>query len=105
MCCGGGAGLGFRETAPNQILSLSLPIGHGSHRESSPFLSPLEASRGSDYYDRNLALFEVDDGQFCGWAGVAVKTPASARQAGGMVNAEKSRFGQSRNLACFPLLA
>ncbi|XP_063510471.1 solute carrier family 12 member 4 isoform X7 [Pongo pygmaeus] len=34
--------------------------GHGNHRESSPFLSPLEASRGSDYYDRNLALFEEE---------------------------------------------
>ncbi|XP_034495102.1 solute carrier family 12 member 4 isoform X2 [Ailuropoda melanoleuca] len=34
--------------------------GHGNHRESSPFLCPLEASRGSDYYDRNLALFEEE---------------------------------------------
>ncbi|XP_037671490.1 solute carrier family 12 member 4 isoform X2 [Choloepus didactylus] len=34
--------------------------GHGSHKESSPFLCPLEASRGSDYYDRNLALFEEE---------------------------------------------
>uniref|UniRef100_A0A994J5J8 Solute carrier family 12 member 4 n=1 Tax=Homo sapiens TaxID=9606 RepID=A0A994J5J8_HUMAN len=37
----------------------SCTLGHGNHRESSPFLSPLEASRGIDYYDRNLALFEV----------------------------------------------
>uniref|UniRef100_A0A8C0L7T1 Solute carrier family 12 member 4 n=1 Tax=Canis lupus dingo TaxID=286419 RepID=A0A8C0L7T1_CANLU len=34
--------------------------GHGNHRESSPFLCPLEASRGNDYYDRNLALFEEE---------------------------------------------
>ncbi|XP_020026715.2 solute carrier family 12 member 4 isoform X1 [Castor canadensis] len=34
--------------------------GQGNHRESSPFLCPLEASRGSDYYDRNLALFEEE---------------------------------------------
>lgn len=42
----------------------SLFTGHGNHRESSPFLSPLEASRGSDYYDRNLALFEVAEEPF-----------------------------------------
>ncbi|KAK2496165.1 hypothetical protein MC885_001859 [Smutsia gigantea] len=34
--------------------------GHGNHRENSPFLCTLEASRGSDYYDRNLALFEEE---------------------------------------------
>ncbi|ELK14525.1 Solute carrier family 12 member 4 [Pteropus alecto] len=34
--------------------------GHGNHKESSPFLCPLEASRGSEYYDRNLALFEEE---------------------------------------------
>ncbi|XP_038520062.1 solute carrier family 12 member 4 isoform X7 [Canis lupus baileyi] len=37
----------------------TLRPGHGNHRESSPFLCPLEASRGNDYYDRNLALFEI----------------------------------------------
>lgn len=40
----------------------SLSTGQSNHRESSPFLCPLEASRGSDYYDRNLALFEVSGG-------------------------------------------
>ncbi|XP_054566860.1 solute carrier family 12 member 4 isoform X2 [Eptesicus fuscus] len=34
--------------------------GHGNHRENSPFLCPLEASRGNEYYDRNLALFEEE---------------------------------------------
>ncbi|XP_046538231.1 solute carrier family 12 member 4 isoform X2 [Equus quagga] len=34
--------------------------GHGNHKENSPFLCPVEASRGSDYYDRNLALFEEE---------------------------------------------
>ncbi|XP_029388610.1 solute carrier family 12 member 4 [Mus pahari] len=34
--------------------------GQGNHRENSPFLCPLEASRGNDYYDRNLALFEEE---------------------------------------------
>ncbi|XP_070307217.1 solute carrier family 12 member 4 isoform X3 [Odocoileus virginianus] len=34
--------------------------GHGNHKESSPFLCPMEASRGSDYHDRNLALFEEE---------------------------------------------
>lgn len=45
---------------------VSLSTGHGNHRESSPFLCPLEASRGNDYYDRNLALFEVAEEPF--WA-------------------------------------
>ncbi|XP_068941799.1 solute carrier family 12 member 4 isoform X2 [Petaurus breviceps papuanus] len=34
--------------------------GHSNHKESSPFLSCSEATKGSDYYDRNLALFEEE---------------------------------------------
>lgn len=59
-------GLGAQEAAPDWEFCLSLSTGHGNHRESSPFLCPLEASRGNDYYDRNLALFEVAEGPF--WA-------------------------------------
>uniref|UniRef100_A0A8C0HC10 Uncharacterized protein n=1 Tax=Chelonoidis abingdonii TaxID=106734 RepID=A0A8C0HC10_CHEAB len=33
---------------------------HGNHKENSPFLNSSEAGKGSDYYDRNLALFEVN---------------------------------------------
>lgn len=33
--------------------------GHGNHKENSPFLNSSEAGKGGDYYDRNLALFEV----------------------------------------------
>uniref|UniRef100_A0A8D0F371 Uncharacterized protein n=1 Tax=Strix occidentalis caurina TaxID=311401 RepID=A0A8D0F371_STROC len=32
---------------------------HGNHKENSPFLNSSEAVKGGDYYDRNLALFEV----------------------------------------------
>uniref|UniRef100_A0A672TEY6 Uncharacterized protein n=1 Tax=Strigops habroptila TaxID=2489341 RepID=A0A672TEY6_STRHB len=32
---------------------------HGNHKENSPFLNSSEAGKGGDYYDRNLALFEV----------------------------------------------
>jgi hypothetical protein len=61
--------LGAQEAVPHRLFS-SLYTGQGNHRESSPFLCPLEASRGSDYYDRNLALFEVTKEPF--WAtGVA----------------------------------
>uniref|UniRef100_A0A8D1TJ93 Solute carrier family 12 member 4 n=1 Tax=Sus scrofa TaxID=9823 RepID=A0A8D1TJ93_PIG len=35
-------------------------LGHGNQKESSPFLCPMEASRGNDYCDRNLALFEEE---------------------------------------------
>ncbi|KAG8521742.1 Solute carrier family 12 member 4 [Galemys pyrenaicus] len=55
--------------------------GHGNHRESSPFLSSLESSRGSDYYDRNLALFEVAEEPFRA-AGVADRL-CPAPEAGG----------------------
>ncbi|XP_038224156.1 solute carrier family 12 member 4 isoform X1 [Dermochelys coriacea] len=34
--------------------------GHGNHKENSPFLNSSEAGKGSDYYDRNLALFEEE---------------------------------------------
>lgn len=45
----------------------SFSTGQGNHRENSPFLCPLDASRGNDYYDRNLALFEVSKEPFrCG---------------------------------------
>uniref|UniRef100_A0A8C3S642 Uncharacterized protein n=1 Tax=Chelydra serpentina TaxID=8475 RepID=A0A8C3S642_CHESE len=37
-----------------------LSAGHGNHKENSPFLNSSEAGKGSDYYDRNLALFEVN---------------------------------------------
>ena len=57
-----------------RILFLSLSTGHGNHKESSPFLCPMEASRGSDYHDRNLALFEVAEEPF--WAmGVGAQGP------------------------------
>lgn len=36
------------------------PLGHGAHKEDSPFLSSSDsASKRNDYYDKNLALFEV----------------------------------------------
>lgn len=36
------------------------PEGHGNHNEDSPFLGADDAAgRRSDFYDRNLALFEV----------------------------------------------
>uniref|UniRef100_A0A8C2HM50 Uncharacterized protein n=1 Tax=Cyprinus carpio TaxID=7962 RepID=A0A8C2HM50_CYPCA len=35
-------------------------LSHGNHKEDSPFLSsPDSASKRNDYYDKNLALFEV----------------------------------------------
>lgn len=41
------------------FLSLSL-TGHGNHKEDSPFLNSSDAaSKKNDFYDRNLALFEV----------------------------------------------
>lgn len=41
------------------LLSMS-STGHGNHKEDSPFLTSGDASaKRSDYYDRNLALFEV----------------------------------------------
>ena len=45
------------------ILTLSLKcdsfIGLGNHKEDSPFLNNVDAARKNDFYDRNLALFEV----------------------------------------------
>lgn len=39
---------------------LPLPAGHGNHKEDSPFLGGADtAGKRSDFYDRNLALFEV----------------------------------------------
>lgn len=68
----------------------SLSTGHGNHRENSPFLCPLEASRGNEYYDRNLALFEVAEEPFWAagvvgrWAGRSLRgpKPSLSRQAG-----------------------
>lgn len=63
----------------------SLSAGHGNHRENSPFLCPLEASRGNEYYDRNLALFEVAEEPFGAagvvgrWAGRNLQGPAPSR--------------------------
>nr|XP_046201579.1 solute carrier family 12 member 4-like isoform X1 [Oncorhynchus gorbuscha] len=34
--------------------------GHGNHKEDSPFLSSADADRKTDFYDRNLALFEEE---------------------------------------------
>lgn len=59
-----------RESVGKGIL-FSLPTGPSNHRENSPFLSSLEASRSSDYYDRNLALFEVAEEPLWAAAGVA----------------------------------
>jgi len=42
-----------------QNLFLFFFAGHGNHKENSPFLNSSEASKGGDYYDKNLALFEV----------------------------------------------
>lgn len=42
------------------LLLLPPPAGHGNHKEDSPFLGGADAAgKRSDYYDRNLALFEV----------------------------------------------
>lgn len=46
------------------LLTISLVflclIGHGNHKEDSPFLNNADAaSKKNDFYDRNLALFEV----------------------------------------------
>ena len=41
------------------LVYLSL-TGHGNHKEDSPFLNSADAaSKKNDFYDRNLALFEV----------------------------------------------
>lgn len=43
----------------SNIVFISL-IGHGNHKEDSPFLSSADAAgKKNDFYDRNLALFEV----------------------------------------------
>uniref|UniRef100_A0A3Q2X9S9 Uncharacterized protein n=1 Tax=Hippocampus comes TaxID=109280 RepID=A0A3Q2X9S9_HIPCM len=34
-------------------------IGHGNHKEDSPFLNSPDEKNKNDFYDRNLALFEV----------------------------------------------
>ncbi|XP_071382768.1 solute carrier family 12 member 4 [Centroberyx affinis] len=34
--------------------------GHGNHKEDSPFLNSADAAKKSDFYDRNLALFEEE---------------------------------------------
>lgn len=34
--------------------------GHGNHKEDSPFLNSTDSSKRSDYYDKNLALFEEE---------------------------------------------
>ncbi|KAL1007443.1 hypothetical protein UPYG_G00086820 [Umbra pygmaea] len=34
--------------------------GHGKHNEDSPFLSNADATKKTDFYDRNLALFEEE---------------------------------------------
>ncbi|XP_056382421.1 solute carrier family 12 member 4 isoform X2 [Hyla sarda] len=39
---------------------LSGQKGHGTVRENSPFLRNSEAHKGSEFYDRNLALFEEE---------------------------------------------
>lgn len=41
-------------------VSFLSPTGHGNHKEDSPFLKSADAaSKKNDFYDRNLALFEV----------------------------------------------
>lgn len=38
----------------------SFLTGHGNHKEDRPFLNSADAtSKNNDFYDRNLALFEV----------------------------------------------
>lgn len=47
----------YLEISSFVILSLT---GHGNHKEDSPFLSSADAAgKKNDFYDRNLALFEV----------------------------------------------
>lgn len=50
----------------NQVISmgvLSVTVlklsDHGNHTEDSPFLSTDAAGKKNEFYDRNLALFEV----------------------------------------------
>ena len=51
--------------------------------EKSPVLCPLDASRGHDYYDRNLALFEVSKEPFrCGRLEGASPDLSAKHQAG-----------------------
>ncbi|XP_051884675.1 solute carrier family 12 member 4 [Pristis pectinata] len=42
---------------PNDTVSSE---GHGCHKEDSPFLNSTNSSKGNEYYDRNLALFEEE---------------------------------------------
>ncbi|CDQ82356.1 unnamed protein product [Oncorhynchus mykiss] len=44
-----------------EVLNTVVPeTGHGNHKEDSPFLSSADADRKTDFYDRNLALFEEE---------------------------------------------
>lgn len=81
------SGLGYSLGPPGGSNSLeffhSLSTGQGNHRENSPFLCPLDASTGNDYYDRNLALFEVSKEPFrCGRLAGASRDLSAKHQAG-----------------------
>lgn len=52
----------FFEQFESRFFFSFFSAGHGNHKESSPFLNNSEAGKGGDYYDRNLALFEVNKG-------------------------------------------
>uniref|UniRef100_A0A4W5PTV0 Solute carrier family 12 member 4 n=1 Tax=Hucho hucho TaxID=62062 RepID=A0A4W5PTV0_9TELE len=44
-----------------EVLNTVVPeTGHGNHSEDSPFLSSADAVKKTDFYDRNLALFEEE---------------------------------------------
>lgn len=76
------SGLGSQEVATHWN-SFPLSTGQSNHRENSPFLCPLDASRGNDYYDRNLALFEVSKEPFrCGRLAGASPDLSAKHQAG-----------------------
>jgi len=48
----------------SHVLFLTL-TGHGNHKEDSPFLNSADSpDKKNDFYDRNLALFEVCNFQF-----------------------------------------
>lgn len=59
FCQGYEVSLGYLAFCCYQNLFLFFFAGHGNHKENSPFLNSAEAGKGGDYYDRNLALFEV----------------------------------------------
>ncbi|GCC33899.1 hypothetical protein chiPu_0012370 [Chiloscyllium punctatum] len=48
---------GYSSRDPNDTVSSD---GHGYHKEDSPFLNKTDSLKGSEYYDRNLALFEEE---------------------------------------------